>query len=100
MHFFGQERHDVILNDLVDELNELVHGNDLIVVDVELEEVRVEVFLGRLNPLQLEVALDQCLKLCTVNLAIVLAVRALENLLQLIYIALTQLMRVMFANCV
>ncbi len=81
-------------------MNELVHGDDRVVVDVELEEVRVVVLLGRLNPLQLEVALYQRLKLHTVDLPIVLAVRAPENLLQLIYISLTQLVRVMFADSV
>ena len=80
MHLFSEEGNDVVLDDLINEMNKFVHCNNLIVIDVQLLEVDIEVFLGRLYSFQIKVALDEGFKLLSVDFPIVFAVGAVEDL--------------------
>ncbi len=81
MHFFRQKRHNIVLNDLVYELYKFMPRNHLIMIYVQFLEVLIIVLLGRQDAFQLKVALDKCLKLLPVNLAVVFLVGAVKDLL-------------------
>ena len=80
MHLFSEEGNDVVLDDLINEMNKFVHCNNLIVIDVQLLEVDIEVFLGRLYSFQIKVALDEGFELLSIDFPIVFAVGAVEHL--------------------
>ena len=100
MHFLSQKRHNVVHNDLVHELYELVPRDHLVMINIQLQELRVEIFLGGLNSFQVEVALDECLELLPVDLAVVLLVRAVKDLLELVDIDLSERAPVVLPDCV
>ena len=61
-------------------MNEFVHGDNLVVINVQLNEVGIEVFLSGLYSFQFKVALNQSFELLPVNFPVVLAVRTVEYL--------------------
>ncbi len=69
---------------------ELVHRDHLIMVNVQLSEVRIVVLRCRLYGLQVKVTLYECLKFFSVNLSIVLAIRTVEDFLELVDVSLPQ----------
>ena len=71
-------------------MNELVHRDHLIMVNVQLSEVRIVVLRCRLDGLQVKVTLYERLKFFSVNLSIVLAIRTVEDFLELIDVSLPQ----------
>ncbi len=83
LHLLGEERHDVVLDYLVNKVNKLVHGDHRVVVHVQLEEIGIIVLLCRLDALELEVALDETFELAAVDSAVFVLVRTVEDLLQL-----------------
>ena len=83
MHLLSKERNDVLQNDLVRELDELADVDAVVVVDVQLLEVAVVVFLRALDAFESKVAFDQLLKFLTVDLPVMLLVRSIKQLLYL-----------------
>ena len=71
-------------------MDELVHRDHLVMVDVQLCEVRIVILSCRLDGLQVKVALDECLEFFSVYLPIVLAVRTVEHFLELVDVRLPQ----------
>ena len=69
-------------------MDELVHRDHLVMVDVQLSEVRIVILSCRLDGLQVKVSLDECLEFFSVYLSIVLAIRTVEDFLELIDVRL------------
>ena len=67
-----------------------MHRDHLIMVDVQLSEVRIIVLSCRLDGLQVKVALDELFKFFPVNLSIVLAIRTVEDFFELVDVRLPQ----------
>ena len=67
-----------------------MHRDHLIMVYVQLSEVRIVVLRCGLDGLQVKVALDELFKFFPVNLSIVLAIRTVEDFLELIDVSLPQ----------
>ena len=71
-------------------MDELVHRDHLIMIDVKLSEVRIVILSCRLDGLEVKVTLDECLEFFSVYLSIVLAVRTVEDFLELVDVGLPQ----------
>ena len=67
-----------------------MHRYHLIIIDVQLSEVRIVVLSCRLDGLQVKVALDELFKFFPVNLSIMLAIRTVEDFLELVDVRLPQ----------
>ena len=67
-----------------------MHRDHLIMINVQLSEVRIVILSCRLDGFQVKVALDECLEFFSVYLSIVLAIRTVEDFLELVYVCLPQ----------
>ena len=67
-----------------------MHRDHLIIIDIQLSEVRIIVLSCRLDGLQVKVALYELFKFFPVNLSIMLAIRTVEDFLELIDVSLPQ----------